>query len=143
MLIVFDASSVVGAALRADSIPRRALLIARDQHVIALSGPVFGEIQEVIGRPKFARVLTEDRQAEILQLLTAAAIWVENVRSVQDCRDAKDNKYLELAEAAGADVIVSSDEDLLVLNPWRGIRILRPKEFLTEAGEGDPATAPR
>lgn len=143
MLIVFDASSVVGAALRADSIPRRALLIARDQHVIALSGPVFGEIQEVIGRPKFARVLTEDRQAEILQLLTAAAIWVENVRSVQDCRDAKDNKYLELAEAAGADVIVSSDEDLLVLNPWRCIRILRPKEFLTEAGEGDPATAPR
>jgi len=143
LLIVFDASSVVGAALRADSIPRRALLIARDQHVIALSGPVFGEIQEVIGRPKFARVLTEDRQAEILQLLTAAAIWVENVRSVQDCRDAKDNKYLELAEAAGADVIVSSDEDLLVLNPWRGIRILRPKEFLTEAGEGDPATAPR
>jgi hypothetical protein len=143
LLIVFDASSVVGAALRADSIPRRALLIARDQHVIALSGPVFGEIQEVIGRPKFARVLTEDRQAEILQLLTAAAIWVENVRSVQDCRDAKDNKYLELAEAAGADVIVSSDEDLLVLNPWRCIRILRPKEFLTEAGEGDPATAPR
>ena len=143
MLIVFDASSVVGAALRADSIPRRALLIARDQHVIALSGPVFGEIEEVIGRRKFAGVLTEDRQAEILGLLTAAAIWVENVRSVQDCRDAKDNKYLELAEAAGADVIVSSDEDLLVLNPWRCIRILRPKEFLTEAGEGDPATAPR
>ena len=143
MLIVFDASSVVGAALRADSIPRRALLIARDQHVIALSGPVFGEIEEVIGRRKFAGVLTEDRQAEILGLLTAAAIWVENVRLVQDCRDAKDNKYLELAEAAGADVIVSSDEDLLVLNPWRGIRILRPKEFLTEAGEGDPATAPR
>ena len=143
MLIVFDASSVVGAALRADSIPRRALLIARDKHVIALSGPVFGEIEEVIGRRKFAGVLTEDRQAEILGLLTAAAIWVENVRLVQDCRDAKDNKYLELAEAAGADVIVSSDEDLLVLNPWRGIRILRPKEFLTEAGEGDPATAPR
>jgi len=143
LLIVFDASSVVGAALRADSIPRRALLIARDQHVIALSGPVFGEIEEVIGRRKFAGVLTEDRQAEILGLLTAAAIWVENVRLVQDCRDAKDNKYLELAEAAGADVIVSSDEDLLVLNPWRGIRILRPKEFLTEAGEGDPATAPR
>ena len=143
MLIVFDASSVVGAALRADSIPRRALLIARDQHVIALSGPVFGEIEEVIGRRKFAGVLTEDRQAEILGLLTAAAIWVENVRLVQDCRDAKDNKYLELAEAAGADVIVSSDEDLLVLNPWRCIRILRPKEFLTEAGEGDPATAPR
>ena len=49
---------------------------------------------------------------------------------VTDCRDAKDNRYLELALAAGADVIVSSDDDLLILEPWRGIRILRPAEFL-------------
>jgi putative PIN family toxin of toxin-antitoxin system len=34
---------------------------------------------------------------------------------VTDCRDAKDNKYLELALAAGVGVIVSSDDDLLVL----------------------------
>jgi hypothetical protein len=34
------------------------------------------------------------------------------------CHDAKDNKYLELAVAATGDVIISSDEDLLVLNPW-------------------------
>ena len=136
MLIVFDASSVVGAALKTDGIPRRALLVARDQHLIALSGPVFGEIKEVIGRPKFARVLTDDRQAEILGLLTAASVWVEDLAPVQDCRDAKDNKYLELAAAAGANVIVSSDEDLLVLDPWRGIRIFRPKEFLEQAGAG-------
>lgn len=37
----------------------------------------------------------------------------------------------ELALAAGAHTIVSSDADLLVLDPWRGIRILRPAEFLT------------
>jgi hypothetical protein len=123
LLIVVDASSVVGAALKTDGIPRRALLVARDQYLIALSGPVFGEIKEVIGRRKFARVLTDDRQAEVLGLLTAAAVWVEAVATVQDCRDAKDNTYLELAAATGADVIVSSDEDLLVLHPWRGIRI--------------------
>jgi hypothetical protein len=44
---------------------------------------------------------------------------------VTDCRDPKDNKYLELALAAGAETIVSSDDDLLVLHPWRGVRILR------------------
>jgi len=49
---------------------------------------------------------------------------------VTDCRDPKDNKYLELALAAGASVIVSSDDDLLVLNPWRGIRILRPADYV-------------
>jgi predicted nucleic acid-binding protein len=37
---------------------------------------------------------------------------------------------LELAAAAGAEIIVSSDEDLLVLDPWRGIRIVRPAIYL-------------
>jgi hypothetical protein len=49
---------------------------------------------------------------------------------VTDCRDPKDNKYLELSLAAGAETIVSSDDDLLVLDPWRGVRIMRPAEYL-------------
>jgi hypothetical protein len=40
---------------------------------------------------------------------------------------------LELALAAGAETIVSSDDDLLVLDPWRGVRILRPAEYLISA----------
>jgi predicted nucleic acid-binding protein len=51
---------------------------------------------------------------------------------VTDCGDAKDNKYLELALAAGADMIVSSDDDLLTLHPWRGIPVLRPAAYLGE-----------
>lgn len=54
--------------------------------------------------------------------------------TVTDCRDAKDDKYLELALAAGAAVIVSSDADLLVLHPWRGVRILQLAAYLAEAG---------
>jgi predicted nucleic acid-binding protein len=38
--------------------------------------------------------------------------------------------YLELAAAVGADVLLSSDADLLILNPWRGIRIISPAEYL-------------
>ncbi len=46
------------------------------------------------------------------------------------CRDQKDQKFLDLAFEADADMIVSSDEDLLVLDPWHGIRILRPAQFV-------------
>ena len=53
-----------------------------------------------------------------------------------DCRDAKDNRYLELALAARAAAIVSGDEDLLVLDPWRGVRVLRPAQFLEMLGAG-------
>jgi predicted nucleic acid-binding protein len=66
----------------------------------------------------------------------------EPVELVTDCRDKKDNKYLELALAAGASTIVSSDDDLLVLDPWRGIRILKPGDYVKLwEGMADPLTA--
>jgi hypothetical protein len=35
-----------------------------------------------------------------------------------------------LRRRSGAETLVSSDDDLLVLHPWRGVRILRPAEYL-------------
>jgi predicted nucleic acid-binding protein len=60
----------------------------------------------------------------------AAAVWFEPTVRVSDCRDPKDNKYLELVLAAGAETIISGDDDLLVLDPWRGVRIMRPADYL-------------
>ena len=57
-------------------------------------------------------------------------MWFEPTVRVTDSRDDKDNKYLELALAATAETIVSGDQDLLVLNPWRGVRILTPADYL-------------
>lgn len=127
---MIDASTVISAALNANGMPRRALATARAKGTIALSNPVFSEIAEVLRRPKFERVLTADRQSEIMEMLAAAAIWTEPTVTITECRDAKDNKYLELALAARASAIVSGDTDLLVMDPWRAIRILRPVAFL-------------
>jgi putative PIN family toxin of toxin-antitoxin system len=91
---------------------------------------VEAEIRGVLARRKFARVLTDEDRAAILALITDAAVWVEPALKVNDCRDAKDNKYLELAATAGAAVIISSDDDLLVLDPWHGTRIIRPVQFI-------------
>jgi hypothetical protein len=116
--------------LKRDSIPRQALLKARNRDVIVLSPDVESEIREVLTRPKFARHLTEEDRSTILTLLMDAAVRIEPALTVHDCRDAKDNKYLALAAAAGAGIIISSDKDLLVLDPWRGIRIVSPADFL-------------
>lgn len=129
-MIVFDASTLVGAALREDSVPERALLRAEEADVFALSTPVETEIAEVLGRPKFARGIPPERRQRILEILRNTGVWFEPTVRIAECRDAKDNKYLELALAAGAETIVSSDDDLLVLHPWRGIRVLRPAEYL-------------
>jgi putative PIN family toxin of toxin-antitoxin system len=135
---VIDANTVVSAALNPNGLPRRAVAMARAKGTIALSEAVYGEVAEVLTRPKFARVLTDDRRREILGLLSAAALWVEPREKVQDCRDSKDDRYLELALAAGATAIVSGDGDLLVLNPWRGVQVLRPAEFLNGLGIDGP-----
>ena len=53
------------------------------------------------------------------------------------CRDAKDDKFLELAVNGNAELIVSGDEDLLILNPFQEIAIVtknlgyKPRPFRT------------
>ena len=135
-MIVSDASAVVSAVLRKDSVPERALLHAEAADLFALSVEVDAEITEVLGRPYFAQVVTAARRTRILDVLRSAAVWLTPTERVTDCRDAKDNKYLELALAAGARTIVSGDADLLVLDPWRGVRILKPAAYLAEAEAG-------
>jgi len=129
-LIVFDASTIISAALKADSIPEQALFRAEEVDVFALSAAVDAEIAGVLNRPKFARVISRRRRERFLSLLRETAIWFDPAVHVTECRDPKDDKYLELALAAGAETIVSSDDDLLVLAPWRGVRLMKPADYL-------------
>ncbi|MBV8613063.1 MAG: putative toxin-antitoxin system toxin component, PIN family, partial [Acetobacteraceae bacterium] len=101
-MIVFDVSTLVGAAIKRDGVPARALLKARARDTLALSRAVRAEMLEVLHRPELARFLGRAQRDEVLELVTAAAAWVEPAVAVTDCRDAKDNKYLELALASGA-----------------------------------------
>jgi predicted nucleic acid-binding protein len=48
------------------------------------------------------------------------------------CRDPQDDYLLALALEGTADMILTEDDDLLVLDPWRGIRISRLFQFLNE-----------
>lgn len=47
-------------------------------------------------------------------------------------RDPKDNKFLELAVDGKASCLIAGDADLLVLNPFCGIPVLTPTEFLSQ-----------
>ncbi len=138
--VVFDASSLVGALLKADSVPERALLLARTKATLCLSPEVEAEIRAVFLRPKFRQHLVDGRGDRILELLSTAAVSFKPVEPVRDCRDPKDNKYLELALAAAAEFIVSSDDDLLALDPWRGVRIVTPAEYVRQL-ESPPGSA--
>lgn len=84
----------------------------------------------VLNRRKFAPAISLARRERVLEILRRSAVWFEPAVRVTDCRDPNDNKYLELAIVSGAETIVRSDDDLLVLNPWRGVHILFPADYI-------------
>ena len=121
---------IVSAALLTESTPRQAFDKALDQGKVLISVPVLLEFAEVLSRKKLDKYLLEEERMRFLVALLREAELVETTETVTDCRDAKDNKFLELALSGNADYVVSGDEDLLVLNPFRGIPILTAREFL-------------
>jgi len=121
----------------ADGVPYQALRKARAVDTLAMSQPVFAELLDVLHRPRLARFMDPDLRADLLDQLVSGTLWFAPAEAVSDCRDVADNKYLELVLSAGASSLVSGDQDLLVLHPWRGIPILRPAEYLAR---DDPPT---
>jgi putative PIN family toxin of toxin-antitoxin system len=132
-VIVLDASALVSAAIGRGSVPYQAVRHAFAQDSVAVSEPLMAELLDVFARPRLARFLMPHLRDEVLALIDSFGVFFAPVERVTDCRDAKDNKYLELALAAGASTIISGDADLLVLDPWRGIRIFKPAAYLAEA----------
>jgi putative PIN family toxin of toxin-antitoxin system len=138
--VVLDTSTLVSAAIRIGSKPHRAMLHAFATCEVCASAETLGELERVLERP------TWDAYADRDSLLEFAALNRRNVRlfSIEEadrlaveppCRDPRDNEFLALAVAvavaAEADVLVSSDQDLLVMHPWRGVPILTPADYLS------------
>ena len=130
MRCVFDTNVLVSALLLPDSKPRRALDLALRRGTVLLSVTVLVELYEVLGRKQFARYVDEDDVRRFVAALTRETEWVEVGVEIAACRDAKDDKFLELAVSGHATHIVTGDSDLLVLSPFQGIQILSPSSFL-------------
>lgn len=133
--VVLDASVIVSASLKPDSTPARALFLAFAYDSICLSDAVAREMDDALARPRIAQRVGEEHRLRVRQVVfTDARVFAPRI-SVRDCRDPKDDKYLELALEAGAWAIVSGDRDLLELDPWRGVRIVAPADYVRLVSE--------
>ena len=131
MRIVLDTNVVVSALLLSGSVPRLAFDKALDHSQILISTPVLLELAEVLARDKLNKYLTEQERMRFLVALLKECELVGITAQIEDCRDPSDNKFLELCVCGNADVLVTGDDDLLVLNPFRGIAVLTPRDFLS------------
>jgi uncharacterized protein len=130
--LVLDSNVLVSAALFKRSIARQAFNKALSSGQIIMSQPAVEEIQDVFSRPRFDKYLSIGSRLAFLSDLLEVIEMIEITESIASCRDPKDDKFLELAVSGQADCILSSDKDLLVLQPFRGILIVTPADFLAE-----------
>jgi len=127
---VLDTNVLVSAAFFSSSMPRRAITVARTQGDLLLSAALLRELRDVFSRPKFDRYVSVEARIELLIELERTSLFVPIREAVHACRDPKDDRVLEIAVNGEAAYIVSGDDDLLVLDPFRGIPILSPAAFV-------------
>lgn len=135
---MFDTSSLVGAALQVGSVPHRALAHSLSAGDVCASAATLAELEKVLLRPKFDRYQLREVRMEFAALLRRHvhlfAVSEADEANIQPrCRDPKDNKFLALANVCGADALISSDADLLIMHPWLGVKILTPAAFVALA----------
>lgn len=130
MRCVVDTNVIVSASMLSLSVPRQAVEKALREGVLLFSESTLDELREILSRSKFDRYVSREDRALFLAQLGAAAEFVSIIRLVRECRDPKDDKFLEVALNGNADAIITGDSDLWVLRPWREVEILSPAEYL-------------
>jgi putative PIN family toxin of toxin-antitoxin system len=124
MRIVADTNVLVSGAIKPHG--RFASQLRQGSFALLVSDPVLNELIDVLNRPRLRQKykLTPQYIHVYLHLIRLRSEYVEPTETITACRDEKDNKFLELAVAGQADVLVSNDADLLVLHPFREIPIV-------------------
>lgn len=128
--IVVDTNVFVSALIILGSVPSQAVGKMLDSGIILFSEATMTELAEVLSRAKFSRYVSVERRASLLGQLASVAEFVPIIRLVRECRDPKDDKFLEVGLNGSVDVIIAGDVDLLGMHPWRGISIQSPAQFL-------------
>lgn len=131
-IVVIDTQIVLRATLNERSLPAKILFELGNRYLLAVSPGIRAEVEDVLNRPALrARFpgLTDISVAQTLAVLDAGQqVIPEEVPAAS--RDPKDDIFLATAVVSGAQYIVSEDKDLLVLDPYQGIRVLNALDFL-------------
>ena len=128
--VVVDTNALVSRLLLPSSVPARALQKAVAGAQLLVSEATLAELADVLSREKFDPYITVAERREFLRLLGRIAEVVPIVHKIRACRDPRDDKFLELAVNGAANLVVTGDEDLLALDPFRDIPIITPANYL-------------
>lgn len=129
--LVVDTNVLISEALSPAGAPSGLLNeLLGTKAVLVFSEPTMTELATRLLRPKFDRYVDHETRIRFLAEINAVAEFVGISGAPMGCRDRSDDRFLETALSADCKLIISGDQDLLVLQPWRQIQILAPAQAL-------------
>lgn len=126
--LVIDTNIVVSAALKPDGLQRAVLILATAKPAaLYVSSAMLAEYREVLARPELK--IRKGLRQQLLQLIQSRSRSIKPSRAILVTKDADDNKFLECADAARADYLVTGNTRHFPMF-WKNTKVITPREFM-------------
>ena len=129
--LVVDTNVLVSAALKPESLQRTVFLIAITKPArLYVSPPILEEYADVLARRELR--ISKGLRLQLLQLIRNRSTTIIPRYSLEVTSDPDDNRFIERADAAHADYLVTGN---LKHFPryWKGTKVISPREFIEMA----------
>jgi uncharacterized protein len=126
--LVIDTNILVSAAIKPDGLQRTVLLLATTKPAtLYISEAILAEYREVLTRPELK--IRKGLRQQLLQLIRSKSHSVKPSRALLVTKDPDDNKFLECADAARADYLVTGNARHFP-RFWKKTKVITSREFL-------------
>ncbi len=126
--LVIDTNVLVSAALRPESLSRTTLILAITKPArLYVSRPILDEYGDVLSRPELR--IPKRLRLQLLQLIKNNGHIVAPSRRLDVCSDPDDNAFLECADKAGADYLITGNSRHFP-KFWKKTKIITSREFV-------------
>jgi putative PIN family toxin of toxin-antitoxin system len=129
--LVIDTNVLVSAAINPAGLQRTVFLIAISKPArLYVSQPILEEYSEVLARPELR--IRRGLRLQLLQLIKNHGHTVVPTRQLEATTDPADNIFLECADAARADYLVTGNQKHFP-RFWKKTKVVTPREFVSLA----------
>lgn len=127
--LVIDTNVLISAAIKPAGLQRTVLLLAITKPArLYISTPILEEYAEVLARPELH--IRKGLRQQLLQLIKNRSYTVSPTRHLEVTQDPDDNIFLECADVARADYLVTGNQKHFP-RFWKSTKIITPREFIS------------
>jgi uncharacterized protein len=130
--LVIDTNVLVSANLNADGLEAVVVALVFNGKIrMYVSDPILAEYERVLLYPRLKFKPAQIRK--VMALLRDRSVLVTPAKAVTVCRHDPDNRFVECAEAAGAEFLVTGNKRHFPQH-WKTTRVVNAREILALIG---------